>query len=91
LRPTPARAIWLSESLSRSSWGSPNRTRPSSGRVLPVTISMKVVLPAPFGPMMARSSCPPISNDRLLIALNPSNETEIEVTSRSALTMQHPS
>jgi hypothetical protein len=50
--------------------------RPSSGRVLPVTMSMKVVLPAPLGPMMARSSAGPISNDRLLIALNPSNETE---------------
>ena len=32
------------------------RTRPASGRVLPVITSIIVVLPAPFGPMMQRSS-----------------------------------
>ena len=31
-------------------------TRPASGRVLPVMTSISVVLPAPFGPMMQRSS-----------------------------------
>ena len=31
-------------------------TSPVSGRVLPVTTSIIVVLPAPFGPMMARIS-----------------------------------
>ena len=33
-----------------------NSTSPSSGRVLPVMTSIMVVLPAPFGPMMARIS-----------------------------------
>ena len=33
-----------------------NMTSPVSGRVLPVTTSIIVVLPAPFGPMMARIS-----------------------------------
>jgi hypothetical protein len=47
-----------------------------SGRVLPVTMSMKVVLPAPFGPITARISGRPMVKLRLLIALNPSKETE---------------
>ena len=33
-----------------------NTTSPSSGRVLPVMTSIIVVLPAPFGPMIARIS-----------------------------------
>ena len=85
----PIRAMSLSRNLSRSIGGVPNCTRPLSGRVLPVTISMKVVLPAPFGPMMARSSAGWIENDRSLIARNPSKVTETPRTSRSAL-MLHP-
>ena len=50
-------------------------TSPSSGRVLPVTTSIMVVLPAPFGPMMARISPGSTASDRLLSALKPSNET----------------
>ena len=34
----------------------PKKTTPSSGRVLPVMTSIMVVLPAPFGPMIARIS-----------------------------------
>ena len=34
----------------------PNHADPASGRVLPVITSIIVVLPAPFGPMMQRSS-----------------------------------
>ena len=34
----------------------PNQADPESGRVLPVITSIIVVLPAPFGPMMQRSS-----------------------------------
>ena len=50
-------------------------TSPLSGRVLPVTTSIIVVLPAPFGPMMARISPGSMVKDRLLSALNPSNDT----------------
>jgi hypothetical protein len=51
-------------------------------------MSMKVVLPAPFGPMMARSSAGPMEKDRLLIARNPSKVTEMPETSRSALILR---
>jgi hypothetical protein len=34
----------------------PKNTVPLSGRVLPVMMSIIVVLPAPLGPMMQRSS-----------------------------------
>ena len=34
----------------------PKKALPASGRVLPVMTSIIVVLPAPFGPMMQRSS-----------------------------------
>jgi hypothetical protein len=47
---------------------SPHKTRPSSGLVLPVLISINVVLPAPFGPMTARNSGSPTWIDRLLMA-----------------------
>ncbi len=42
-------------------------------RALPVTLSMKLDLPAPFGPMMARSSAGRLVKDRLLMARKPSN------------------
>ena len=42
-------------SVSRSTFW-PNQAEPASGRVLPVMTSIIVVLPAPFGPMMQRSS-----------------------------------
>ena len=45
-----------------------------SGCVLPVMISIIVVLPAPFGPMMARISPGSTMSDRPLIALKPSKE-----------------
>ena len=51
------------------------RRRPSSGRVLPVMTSIIVVLPAPFGPMMARISPGSTTSDRSLSAWKPSKET----------------
>ena len=39
-----------------------------SGLVLPVMMSIIVVLPAPFGPMMARISPGSSTSDRLLMA-----------------------
>ena len=49
---------------------------PASGLVLPVTTSIIVVLPAPFGPMMARSSPAFTYRLRLSSALKPSKLTE---------------
>jgi hypothetical protein len=55
LRPMPSWAISASSSLVRSTIAVEEHL-PLSGRVLPVMMSIIVVLPAPFGPMMARSS-----------------------------------
>ena len=55
LRPTPISAISFSRRRSRSMFW-PKDTLPASGRVLPVITSIMVVLPAPLGPMMQRSS-----------------------------------
>ncbi len=74
LRPMPKVAMSASSSLVRSALPS-NTTSPSSGRVLPVTTSIMVVLPAPLGPMMARISPGSTSSERLFSALKPSNET----------------
>ncbi len=52
-----------------------NSTSPESGRVLPVMTSIMVVLPAPFGPMMARISPWAMSRERLLSARKPSKLT----------------
>ena len=61
-RPMPSSAIsassWRVRSMSPS-----KKTSPSSGRVLPVMTSIIVVLPAPFGPMMARIS-PCVDDER---------------------------
>jgi hypothetical protein len=46
-----------------------------SGLVLPVMTSIMVVLPAPFGPMMARISPVSTVKERLLSARKPSNDT----------------
>ena len=74
LRPMPSWAI--SGSLWRSrSMVLPKYTVPSSGRVLPVMMSIIVVLPAPLGPMMQRSSPGAMSSDSLLMALKPSKLT----------------
>src|SRR5476649_1977749 len=70
----PSSAIRVSSSRVRSMTPS-NSTAPSSGLVLPVIISIIVVLPAPFGPMMARISPGASVSDRLLMAWKPSNET----------------
>ena len=53
----------------------PNVTVPESGRVLPVMTSIMVVLPAPFGPMMQRSSPGSICSVSSLSALKPSKLT----------------
>ncbi len=50
-------------------------TSPSSGRVLPVMTSIIVVLPAPFGPMIARISPGSIMSDSSFSAWKPSKDT----------------
>ncbi len=70
----PARAICGSDSFVRSMvW--PKNAVPASGRVLPVMTSIIVVLPAPFGPMMQRSSPTAMSSVSALSALKPSKLT----------------
>ncbi|MNZ93690.1 hypothetical protein D3C78_1127690 [compost metagenome] len=74
LRPMPAWAI--STSLMRvRSRVSPKNAVPLSGRVLPVITSISVVLPAPLGPMMQRSSPTPMYSVRSRNALKPSKLT----------------
>ena len=51
-----ARAISASRQLGQVDRLPPKNTLPASGRVLPVMTSIIVVLPAPLGPMMQRSS-----------------------------------
>ena len=74
LRPIPAWAICTSL-IWRRSRVSPNQAWPSVGRVLPVITSIMVVLPAPLGPMMQRSSPTPMYRLRLFRALKPSKLT----------------
>ena len=84
LRPMPACAISASVSRVRSMvW--PKNAVPASGRVLPVMTSIIVVLPAPFGPMMQRSSPASIVSESLLSALKPSKLTRdvVEVQDRA--------
>ncbi len=74
LRPMPAWA--MSTSLMRvRSRVSPNQALPLVGRVLPVMTSIMVVLPAPLGPMMQRSSPTPMYRLRFVSALKPSKLT----------------
>jgi len=74
LRPMPKLAIWSSVSRVRSTCPS-NKTSPVSGRVLPVMTSIMVVLPAPLGPMMVRSSPGWITSDNSFSARKPSKLT----------------
>src|SRR4030095_4159829 len=53
----------------------PNHAVPESGRVFPVITSIIVVLPAPFGPMMQRSSPGSTYKVSESSALNPSKLT----------------
>ena len=53
----------------------PKKASPASGRVLPVMTSIIVVLPAPFGPMMQRSSPAVMLSDSAFSALKPSKLT----------------
>ena len=57
------------------SWLALKMAVPRSGRVLPVTTSIIVVLPAPLGPMMARISPVSTMSERLFSALKPSKLT----------------
>ena len=72
LRPMPSSAMSLSSSLVRSMVPARRRPRRHRGRVLPVTTSIIVVLPAPLGPMMARISPGSIASERLFSAWKPS-------------------
>jgi hypothetical protein len=74
LRPMPSSAIAGSSRRVRST-EPPNSTSPLSGRVLPVTTSIIVVLPAPLGPMIARISPGSMASESWLSALKPSKET----------------
>ncbi|MNJ54553.1 hypothetical protein D3C77_500000 [compost metagenome] len=74
LRPMPAWAICTSLMRVRSRV-SPNQALPLLGRVLPVITSIRVVLPAPLGPMMQRNSPTPMYRFSALSALNPSKLT----------------
>jgi hypothetical protein len=53
----------------------PKKALPESGRVLPVMTSIIVVLPAPLGPMMQRSSPASMASVSLFSALKPSKLT----------------
>ena len=74
MRPMPIEAMSFSRKRSKS-MVEPKKALPASGRVLPVMTSIIVVLPAPFGPMMQRSSPALISRLRLFSALKPSKLT----------------
>ena len=96
----PSAAIAGSSSRVRSV-SSPNTIWPVSGRVLPVTTSIIVVLPAPFGPITARISPGSIASDNSFSARNPSKVTLTPsrysrvsrlvhpVTSRSSRHLEH--
>ena len=74
LRPMPAWAISGSVRRVRSMvW--PKKAVPESGRVLPVMTSIIVVLPAPLGPMMQRSSPASMVRLSLFKARKPSKLT----------------
>src|ERR1700730_17559628 len=76
-RRTPARAI--ADSLDRTmSVKSSKITRPCFGRVMPEITSSRVVLPAPFGPITARTSPKSIASDNMSIALKLPNSTVTE-------------
>ena len=71
LRPMPRSAIFASNSFVMSS---PSKyTLPVVGRVLPLTRSHSVVLPAPFGPMTTRNSLRFTPQAPMSTALKPSN------------------
>ena len=74
LRPIPAWAICTSLMRVRSRV-SPKYAVPLCGRVLPVITSIRVVLPAPLGPMMQRNSPTPMYRVRSRRALKPSKLT----------------
>ena len=80
LRPMPSSAMRVSSSRVRSVTPS-NSTVPASGLVLPVMMSIIVVLPAPFGPMMARIS-PGSSVEREIVDGVESRRTETCTPSR---------
>jgi hypothetical protein len=75
----PRLAIAASSSRVRSTLPRKN-TSPESGRVLPVTTSIIVVLPAPLGPMIVRSSPSSTTSDSSFKALNPSKLTVTPLT-----------
>ena len=81
LRPMPRPAISLSRRRSRSMFD-PKNARPLSGLVLPVMTSIIVVLPAPLGPMMQRSSPTAMLSVSLFNARKPSKDTVMSSTYR---------
>ena len=72
--------------------GAAEEGRPLSGRVLPVITSIIVVLPAPLGPMMQRSSPASMVSVSAFSALKPSKLTRdvFEVQHHACVTSGSP-
>src|SRR3984957_18922734 len=68
-----------------------NRMAPEFGSTCPVSWLISVVLPAPFGPMIACNSPLATSSDRLSVATMPPNRrTRFSTRSRGSATVQPP-
>ncbi len=70
---------------------SPNRMAPESGASWPLIMLKQVDLPAPFGPIMARNSPRPISNETSLTARTPPKALDTERTESTVITFSSPS
>ena len=88
-RPMPSR-----RSAPRRAWSDrsvpSNSASPVSGRVLPVMTSIIVVLPAPFGPMIARISPGSMTKDKLFSALKPSKRHRDTVEIEDVVGLERP-
>src|SRR3954449_698854 len=68
-----------------------SETLPEFGSNCPVSWLISVVLPAPFGPMMACSSPCATSSERLSVASTPPNRrTRLSTRSKGSATVQPP-
>src|SRR6478736_4493227 len=69
----------------------PNETLPACGSRCPVSWLIRVVLPAPFGPMMACSSPAATSSETLSVAMMPpKRRTSFSTRSRGSATIEPP-
>ena len=83
-RTTPRRTIWVGERPPMSSPAS--FTRPRSGRIAPEIRLKNVVLPAPFGPMIAVSEPAGKSSVTFCIAATPPKDFERSSTCNMVVT-----